>query len=443
MATDRWARWALVPLALLLLAGGLRLVGLGTPDRLYFDEKFYADDAHQYLERGVERDRPAHPPLGKWLIAAGIAALGFDPVGWRVAAALAGTAAVLLTYVVGWRLFRSALAAALAATLFAVDGLALTMSRLAMLDAFLMLFVVAGVALLILDHERTGRTWRLLAGVAFGCAVATKWSGVLALGVAVLLVVGLELAVAGPGRSPPGGRARRILSGVVLPLVVVPFAVYLLSWTGWFANYERTETGRDRCDERPCAVGVADLADAWIDEQVELFRFQRRLEATHEDRSSPWEWPLLTRPVLFYLEGCEDGAPGCSVVPGNQARILNLGNPAVWWPGMVAVALVAWVAVRRRAWPALVVAGFALGQYVPWFASWKTGFSFYLLPATPFVCLALGWVVWRLRRPVRVPAALTLVALAVAGLLYFRPLWYGEETPASVQRERTWFDTWR
>ena len=394
-------------------------------------------------------ERPAHPPLGKWLIAAGIAALGFDPVGWRVVAAMAGTLTVLVTYLIGLRLFGSVVVAGLSAALLALDGLAITMSRIAMLDVFLMLFVATAVWMLLLGHDRGEPRWRLLAGVAFGCAVATKWSGVLALGVAVVLVAAAEATA----ERPRAERARRLLTAVAVPLVVVPFVVYVASWTGWFANYERSETGRERCRAGSCAGGVIDLADAWIDEQVELFDFQRQLEATHQYRSSPQHWPLLSRPVLFYFERC-DAVPAtvsggatnggaCVVAPGNRARILGLGSPAVWWPGVVALVVVAFVALRRRSWPALVIAGFAFGQYLPWFASWKPGFSFYLLPATPFVCLALGWVAWRTAARRRWLVLFALLVPALAAMVYFRPLWYGHETSVADQNERLWFDSWR
>jgi hypothetical protein len=35
------------------------------------------------------------------------------------------------------------------------------------------------------------------------------------------------------------------------------------------------------------------------------------------------------------------------------------------------------------------------------------------------------------------------VALAVAALVWFHPLWYGEETSARAQADRLWFDSWR
>ena len=57
------------------------------------------------------------------------------------ASAVAGTLLVLFTYYIGLRLFRRRGVAALGAFFVAIDGLALTMSRIAMLDIFLAMFV--------------------------------------------------------------------------------------------------------------------------------------------------------------------------------------------------------------------------------------------------------------------------------------------------------------
>ena len=70
----------------------LRFWNLGTPDSLVFDEVYYVDGARDYLAGGVEETNGAaefvvHPPLGKWLIALGIALFGDTSYGWRIASA--------------------------------------------------------------------------------------------------------------------------------------------------------------------------------------------------------------------------------------------------------------------------------------------------------------------------------------------------------------------
>src|SRR5687768_16701089 len=67
----------LIPLVLLLVAGSLRFAGLEYPDRIYFDETYYAPQGREMIQRGVEEGFAVHPPVGKWLIGAGIAIFGY------------------------------------------------------------------------------------------------------------------------------------------------------------------------------------------------------------------------------------------------------------------------------------------------------------------------------------------------------------------------------
>ena len=116
------------PIAVTLLAAVLRLVRLGDPRSLVFDETFYVKDAWTLLHLGYEASWPdnadkafnagnvdiytnngsyvAHPPLGKWLIALGLRVFGAqDTVGWRISTAIVGILAVFLLVVIARRRF--------------------------------------------------------------------------------------------------------------------------------------------------------------------------------------------------------------------------------------------------------------------------------------------------------------------------------------------------
>ena len=92
------------------MGGVLRFIRLDVPRSLVFDETYYVKDAYSLLVSGYERSWPdkandsfiagnpgvllntpeyvVHPPVGKWMIAAGMWLFGPDnPVGWRFGAA--------------------------------------------------------------------------------------------------------------------------------------------------------------------------------------------------------------------------------------------------------------------------------------------------------------------------------------------------------------------
>ena len=501
--------WAiLLPVVLTSVAGALRFYRLAVPERCYFDETYYYYDARDYLANGVERDFAVHPPVGKWLIGVGLAAFGVpegspldvavedDPGGCtvdedeepnpaarareaaesfarRVVAAVFGTATVLVTYFAGVRLFRRRGVAALAALLLAIDGLALTMSRIAMLDVFLAFFVVLGFHCLLIDRDRLwegapsrppsrprfsddgavappaalprrNRTYRWLAGVSFGLALATKWSAILAIGAAGLFLLVSELVWRYRWTRRPLRRIVPALAGAFLALVTVPAVVYVASYAGWFANIESTRKA-DVCAEGACddpVSTVARIGDGWWDEQGEIYRFHRGLEAEHPYRASAWGWLVLARPVAYYYESCSEEAAEegtCDVAQGNVAEILGIGNPAIWWLALLAWPVLLWCAWGLRDWAAAAIGGFLALQYVPWLLSPRPVFLFYMTPVVPFLCLGLGYVALRAMgtRTLRWAPA-TIVVLAVAAFLFWYPLLVGLELPRAAWDARIW-----
>ncbi|MDO9396039.1 MAG: phospholipid carrier-dependent glycosyltransferase, partial [Herbiconiux sp.] len=233
-ARERLWRWG-GPLAVTLLAAVLRLVNLGHPHSLVFDETFYVKDGWSTWNNGYESTWPAdadaqfaagatdifqstgsfavHPPLGKWMIGAGMALFGADnSFGWRIAVAVCGILLVLLTALIAVKLTRSTLLGTIAGFLLAIDGHALVMSRVGILDGIVALFLLLGFGAVLLDrewhavrlaaavaaNEARGRArpdgeggfrppdwgpviwnrpWVLAAATAFGLASAVKWSG--------------------------------------------------------------------------------------------------------------------------------------------------------------------------------------------------------------------------------------------------------------------------
>ena len=90
-----------------------RLWGISYPSDLLFDEAYYPPEAHELLTWGFEYNRGysfiVHPPLGKWLIAAGEQLFGYNSFGWRFPSAVAGAVAVVVLVRLARRLTGSTL----------------------------------------------------------------------------------------------------------------------------------------------------------------------------------------------------------------------------------------------------------------------------------------------------------------------------------------------
>ena len=355
--------------ALLLLAAIPRLLGLGAPNQLMFDEAHYARDACVYVSSdgcGVDRaENDEHPPLGKWMISLGIVMFGNEAFGWRIASALAGTASVLLLYLLGMQLTASVRTSFLAAALLALDPLHFVMSRIAMLDIFVPAFGLTALvgAMKVRRGSPSPQLWVFAVGVASGAAIATKWSGVVFMLLALVIL----------GRS--------INTAAVV--VGVAGAVYALSF-----------------------IGQVGSVSEFLARQWDMWSFHTELSYRHPYTSPPWTWLTLKRPVAFFFGILDDG---------RYVEVLATGNPFVWGGAFLALgaAAWAWIEARAEAIERLAVAGFAatFGLWLVFSVSRTAMFLFYMTSVLPFMYLALARAVARVRWR-------TVAAVASAALFF-------------------------
>jgi dolichyl-phosphate-mannose-protein mannosyltransferase len=294
--------------SVMVIATLTRLWNLGYPAKLVFDETYYVKDALTLSAEGHEKSWPegadaafqsgdvsgylsdaafvVHPPLGKWLIASGMWLTGPDQAtGWRLSTAILGIATVALLMLVAFKLFRSVPLSILAGFFLAVDGLAITLSRTALLDASLTFFLLLGFWLFLIDQEKSRvritraieqsknsilifRPWLILTGVALGAASSIKWSGLY-----LLAGIGLYVVFSESLLRKNSGEQNWLRQGVLfqgsysfVSLVPTALATYLLTWVRWIFG-----TGgylRDSAAENPASgifAAIARLVDLTLE----------------------------------------------------------------------------------------------------------------------------------------------------------------------------------
>ena len=456
---------------IIALAAFLRLWNLGYPNKLVFDETYYVKDAWTLWNTGAEKSWPqdanvafeaghantflsdpsfvVHPPLGKWIIGAGMWAFGPDNAfSWRISVALLSIAAVGLIMMVAKILFQTQIWALTAGFLFAIDGHAIVLGRTGLLDSILMFFVLLAFYFL-LRHLQTrsfdGPTWRqpwlLAVGATLGAATAVKWSGLYFLAAFGLYVV-FSQALENRKRSEANEWiAPSVLQAAISFVVMVPIAVatYLASWTGWLV----TSGGYDRdSDSNP-------LVALWKYHQ-DAYNFHVNLHTPHSYASNPLTWLFAIRPTSFFYEGLTAGQDGCTSNTGCSSAITALGNPLIWWPAAAAVfALIYLFITRKSRVGGLVLLGIAAG-YLPWLAFMnRTVFQFYAIAFLPWMILALVYVIrmyLHTRTAEELPRAIRMaggyLGLVFAVSLFFIPIWIGTWTPYWYWHLHMWLPSW-
>jgi len=483
MPDDRPWGW-LGPLLVTAFGAFLRFNRLQVPRALVFDETYYVKDAWSILQHGVEwnplkasianpiivaghtnffapcngtsacGEYVVQPEVGKLLIAAGEWMFGLNSFGWRFASALFGSLAILLMCRIARRLTRSTLLGCIAGLLMSLDGLEFVLSRTGILDIFLMFFVLAAFGCILIDRDvsraalaervaaqpagehrgagpRLGiRRWRVAAGIFLGLAVGTKWD-------AVWYIVGLgALTIAWDigARRAAGLRsfargALRDAAWLPVTFLAIPLAVYIASWSGWFA----TSTGYDRDYAQLHGVNTPVISALYslFGYHVQAISFGIGLNSPHHYQSQPWDWLLITRPVAFYAQ-CYTGPANYQVCPKGQVaweqEVLAIGTPAIWWGSMAALVFCLGWWLLHRDWRAGAVLLGVIAGWLPWWPLVsRTKFYYYALEFEPFLILSIVLCLGLILGPAAAGAVRRAVGAGIVGayvLCVLLMFWY-------------------
>jgi dolichyl-phosphate-mannose-protein mannosyltransferase len=482
------------PLLVTAFGTFLRFNRLSVPPSIIFDETYYVPDALGILKYGTEhnyianrnallaRGDPhiftaggefvAHPPFGKIMIAAGEWIFGLTPFGWRFAVAVVGSLSILMTARIARRMTRSTLLGCVAGLLLSLDGLEFVMSRTALLDIFVMFWILAAFGCLIIDRDlararlaeaidlappddagpRLGvRWWRVLAGVCIGLATASKWNGVWYMpafgGLALAWDLGARRA-AGLSRWVYGGLVRDGRS-VLACFGLLPIVSYVAAWSGWLF----TKSGYDRNWAQ-----LHGIHTPVISALVSLYQYNRAMlhfDATltvHQPyQSQPWSWFVIARPVSYYYAAPTLGHDGCHVAYCSQ-EVLAIGTPMIWWVSIATLTLcLAWWLTQHDWRAGAVVVAVAAG-WLPWFLFLaRTKFYFYAVAFDPFLVLSITLCLGLLIGPATASAGRRAIGASVTGayllavllnFYYLYPVLAAKVIPYNSWYARMWFRSW-
>jgi dolichyl-phosphate-mannose--protein O-mannosyl transferase len=507
MISERYSRlynWG-APAIVVITAIVLRAWNLGHPAQLVFDETFYVKDGWTLFNLGYSASWPdgaddafkvgdvngyltdpsfvVHPPLGKWFIGIGMALFGPEnPASWRVATVVAGVLGVILLMVIAKKLFKSTLLAVIAGGLMAIDGNAIVMSRVALLDNFVMLFALLGFLFILLDRDWTGgrldlwmkrrletgrstdwgpalwwRPWTIAAGLAFGLTAGVKWNGLYFLAAFAVYTLVVDIVARRKAGVHFWFTGTLFKQGPVTFLLMIPIALaaYMSTWITWFTSegsYDRHYAEQSGNAWSGAFSWVPLSIQSFLHYEQSVYNYNIGESRPHSYQANPLTWLLLIRPTSMYYQASAAGdGSGCDVASCG-ASITGLANPLIWWAGTAAILYLVYRLVRYREWTTgLILMGIAAG-YLPWLMYLhRTVFQFYTIAFEPYLILALTAAIGiqlgsrrdlRRKRVTGLWVTGIFLGLCVLLSIYFYPLWTGITLDYNWLRGHWWLPSW-
>lgn len=412
---------------LLVISFGFRFFRLSNPQSYIFDEVYHVVTAQAYSQNNKEAYNPfstapepntaydwLHPPLAKLIQATSIKLLGDNSFAWRFPSVIFGTLSILALYYLADTLFKNQKLSLISATIFSLSNLQLTMSRITMNDIFVTTFIILAFTFFYKvlrfgtfsrlqeakrlkdssEPSKYNQKYLFLTGLFTGLALATKWSSLFLYPIFFIFLV--KKMIKNPKK----------LFYCFAFLGIVPILIYFLSYTQYFL------------------LGYT-LKDFFHLHQ-QIYWYQTSLTATHGYQSSAWQWPFLIRPVWFHVQYFKDSV----------AHIYNLGNPAIFWGGLVALGFRTFSGLQRAKRLILLTSYFLL--FIPWLFSPRILFLHHYLPALPFLCLIIAQTIYQNKKLTTYYLALTAVLF-----LFFYPLNTAIPISNKIINLWFWFPTWK
>ena len=392
----------------------------------YFDEVYFARSAYEYIH-GIPTNEWVHPPLGKLIMMIPVLLFGMNTFAYRLMGNIAGILMIPVIYSLAKNIFKNRKWAILAAILMTFDSFHFAQTRMGTVDSFLVLFMMLSVLFMykyiVMDKkEKISKKLKnlFLSGLFIGCAIATKWTGLyVGLGLAIVFFIHLIFQNTGKKKNKDKDKdLAKIILCCVLFFVVVPIVIYVLSYLLFPMVYP------DKVE------GISGI----IEQTKNMFSYHSKLTATHDFASKWYTWPVMYKPVWYYV-----GYYGGNI----KSTIVGIGNPAIWWFGIVASIFTLVMAILKRRKEDLFILTFILCTWLPYLFIGRVMFMYHYFPTLPFIMLAIVGLIKFITEKIKNNSIyLFYVAIVVLLFICFYPVISGMPTTSEYIDSLKWLSSW-
>lgn len=451
----------------------------------YFDEIYFARSAYEYAH-GINAMEWTHPPLGKLIMMIPVLLFGMSTFSYRLMGTLAGMLMIPVIYILAKRIFKNRKWAILAGLLMTFDTFHFAHTRMATVDSFLVLFIMLS-ALFMYQYISLDKNSKLksklknlfLSGLFMGLSIATKWTGLYA-GLALAIIFFADLIYKYTDKR------KKISEVIFMQLVllflffvaIVPIMVYYITalvstmkLANTFTIYyyifaliifmvvlivKLLKKNRDlwklfaSCFVFfviipliiyilsyllfPNVYGYENGLLGIIDQTKNMYNYHAGLLEGHDFSSKWYTWPLMIKPVWYYV-----GYYGGNI----KSTIVGIGNPAIWWFGIVSIVYTLISAIFKRKKEVLFIVVFIACCFLPYIFIGRVMFMYHYFPTLPFMMLAIvAFIKWITEKFKSNSIYLFYVGLVVLLFFIFYPVVSGMLTTSDYIDSLKWLSSW-
>ena len=344
----------------------------------YFDEVYFPRTAYEQLHN-MPIYEYTHPPLGKLIISIPMHFLGTTPFAYRLGGNIAGILMILIMYLITKELFKKEIYALFSASIIALDGMHFVQTRMGTADSYLVLFCLISFLFFIKyinipNDEKIKKKIPplIISGIFWGMAMATKWTATyIGLGMGIIYLVkfilGKKLDI-------------KLLAYSVLAFIIIPILIYVLSYIPIINNpnhevsytYQyQNETdnlsyfddssiySKTTQNDKTTVVYKVKITDpkSFIEYQKIMYTYHSKLKDSHTYSSKWYEWPIIKRPLWYYIGRFDDNKIG---------TIACMGNPAIWYIGIITTIATLIYGIIKKEKESLIIIAMILSTWLPY-----------------------------------------------------------------------------
>lgn len=408
----------LLLISLTIFSFVVSLININFPPHKIFDEIYQITRAELFLhDKGFFSPQPH---FGRYLKVLGILLCGDNTFGWRITQVVTGSVLVPVMYLIGKKIFKHKYAGLLAAFLTVFELSYLAYSRVGVMIIHLVFFSALSLLFFILSTESNSKNSKLLfylSAITTGLSIAIKWTSLILLPIFSLWT-----------KTNLKNKLYGKLSFKILFLVIVA-STYLLTFAGEKDNFEYLH--------QVYKMPNSNFAEGIISWHKLAFKTHANTHNHHPCASKWYTWPFMYKPVLLDLNF--DG------VHKQITSILGMGNPAIWWLGILAILFQLFMLFFKKDKVIIFLLGSYFISFLPYAFIKRPMFLYHYLPSLLFVILILEYTFVSLYKENKYlrPLLVLSIVLVVSAFFYFYPFANGYPVSIKEYKNRLWFKSWR